>query len=207
MTELVYATKNPGKLAEVRTFFGKHHLKIVSATDLGILIEDPEESSATLEDNGRTKVRAYAKALRAAGIRAIVLSDDTGLEIASLGDEPGIHVRRWKDGKTRMSDEEIISYALERMQGLAGKARAATFRCVLAVAAPKDNGDIGGIITFESRRRGHIREAAIKERVEGFPFVSLFTPEKEEGLSHREAAIEEALPFLLYELSRPTKPA
>ncbi len=51
----------------------------------------------------------------------LVLADDTGLEIAALGGEPGIKVRRWADGVHKMSDEEIIQHCLQRMQGISDR--------------------------------------------------------------------------------------
>ena len=132
MMRVLYATTNPGKLFEVGKFLNPFGIELLGPKDLGLSIDVSEEGN-TLEENALLKARAYIDE----GIEYPVLADDTGVEIDALGGEPGIHVRRWKDGKTRMSDQEIIDYCIMRMQGIPRGKRTAQFRTVIAVGIPE----------------------------------------------------------------------
>jgi len=216
MTRLVYATSNPGKIKEIRKHLKGHGLVVESMTDLGCADLEVPEPGTTLGENAVIKVCAYLaelqQQLHLKGERVVVLSDDTGMEIEGLNGEPGIHVRRWKDHETRMSDEEIISYALERMAGLAGDDRKAEFRTVLAAGVLNEDGTTTEPLLFEGTLRGTILEKTGSNRVEGFPFASLFfvdeygmllgdfeaLPFEEKGdrANHRERAVNNSLSFV-----------
>lgn len=199
LKEVLYATNNPGKVVEIRKLLEHNGVNVVSLKDLGIDLDVPETGN-TLEENALLKAKAFS--LVSGG--RIVLCDDTGLEIDVLGGEPGIHVRRWKDGKTRMTDEEIIQYCLERMKDVVPEWRGAQFRTVLVLALPN-----GNIETYEGVLKGIIEKVASDLRVEGFPFESLFfVPEwkmllgeahllsaskKANLLNHREKALQKAI--------------
>ncbi|KND51173.1 MAG: XTP/dITP diphosphohydrolase [Parcubacteria bacterium C7867-001] len=212
--QLVYGTMNKGKLAEVSRRFGDHGFTIVGLADMGIPDIDIPETGTTLGENAALKVRGYLEEIRKTNPNdtVVLFSDDTGLEIDGLGGEPGIHVRRWRDRSTRMSDEEVIEYALTRMQGLTGDQRAARFRCILTAGILYPNGTTSKLISFCGTLKGRILEEPEAERMEGFPFASLMfidewgmllgtaerlpQGEKEKYLSHREKAIDFAIPFL-----------
>ncbi|MEI8067900.1 MAG: non-canonical purine NTP pyrophosphatase [Candidatus Shapirobacteria bacterium] len=198
--KLFYATNNPGKKFEISRHLLHHGIKVVTPDECGIDL-DVEESGSSLEENATLKAKAYVDLVS----DKLILADDTGLEIDALGGEPGIHVRRWKDGKSRLTDQELIDYCLEKMKGVPVEKRGAQFRTVLALDVPGK-----GIEIFEGILRGYILEEASVMRVEGFPFESLFfVPEwnmllgdarqlpvekKQHLLNHRERAIEKAIP-------------
>ncbi len=200
LKEILYATNNPGKVIEVSRLLNFNGIKVVSPKDLEIDLDVPETGN-TLEENAILKAKGFLPYSNG----RYVLADDTGLEIDALGGEPNIHVRRWRDGATRMTDQEIIDYCLERMKGLPMEKRGGQFRTVLALAAPD-----GKIVTFDGILRGVIPLAPSPKRVEGFPFESLFfvpewnmllgeardiAPDKKgEKLNHRERALEKAIP-------------
>lgn len=206
--ELLYATNNPGKIIEVSKLLKHNGIKVVSPKDLGIELDVPE-TGKTLEENATLKAKAFINVSEG----RIVLADDTGLEIDSLKGEPGIHVRRWKDGQTRLSDEEVISYCIERMKDVPKGERGSQFRTVLVLATPD-----GGIEVFDGILRGEVLEQPADIRVEGFPFESLFyIPEwkmllgeahqlnandKEGRLNHREKALQKAVPRIQELLQR-----
>lgn len=203
MTDIVYATTNPGKFAEVQKIFAGQGITIHSAADYKVDI-DVDETGTTLEENAILKAEAYRDAIKD---DAIILGDDTGLEIDALGGEPGIKVRRWKGHK--MSDEEIIDYTMERMAAIPVGKRNAQFRTVIAVAGR-------GISTklFDGILRGEILEAPMDFRIEGLPFQPLFFATEYDMMlgdmtalsidqknerkirTHRERAVLSALPYL-----------
>jgi XTP/dITP diphosphohydrolase len=163
MTDIVYATTNPGKFAEVSKLFAGHNITIKSAADYKVDI-DVEETGTTLEANAILKAKAYRDAIQD---DVIIVSDDTGLEIDALGGEPGIKVRRWKGYK--MSDDEIIAYTLERLKDVPDSKRTAQFRTVIAVAK-KDL----EIKVFSGILPGRIVTEPHDYREEGLPFQPLF---------------------------------
>ncbi len=198
---LIYATTNPGKFAEVQKLFAHQGIEIKSAADFNVKL-DVEETGTSLEENAAIKALAYQKVLPK---EAIIISDDTGIEIDALGGEPGIKVRRWKGYP--MEDEEIIEYALERLEGVPKDKRGAQFRTVLAVVA-----DGKPVTHFSGILRGEILETPRPEREKGMPFWPIFfIPNLNMTLgefhdmpitfqaknpTHRERAVIEALPYL-----------
>lgn len=68
-----------------------------------------------------------------------------------------------------MTDEEIIDYCIEKMKGISKEKRRAQFRTVLALKVPGK-----GTEFFDGILRGYILEKPLIQRVEGFPFESLF---------------------------------
>jgi XTP/dITP diphosphohydrolase len=85
---LVVASHNPGKLVEIADLVRPYGLDAVSAGQLGV--SEPEETETTFAGNARLK--ALHSAL-ATGLPA--LSDDSGLEVAGLGGDPGVYSARW----------------------------------------------------------------------------------------------------------------
>src|SRR6202043_1854055 len=86
--ELVIATHNPGKLAELRELLAPYGIKAASAGELGLA--EPEETGATFRDNARIKATAAA-----AAAQRPAFADDSGLAVDALGGAPGIHSARW----------------------------------------------------------------------------------------------------------------
>ncbi|KND50134.1 MAG: XTP/dITP diphosphohydrolase [Parcubacteria bacterium C7867-008] len=212
---LLYATSNPGKILEMRSILEHLGFEVLSPEDLGCET-DVQETGTNLGQNAEIKVRAYARALLGhpalVGKRVFILSDDTGFFIKALGGAPGIFVRRWRDGETRMGDEEIISYAIAQMITLTGEDRTIQARTVLAMTILNEDGTIVEPVMFEGSLDGHVLEQPDQMRIEGFPFASLmfvdswgllmgigeqFPPhEKEDKLNHREQAVVKAVEYL-----------
>lgn len=202
ITQIIYATTNPGKFEMVKNIFTHHGLVLSSLSDFNISV-DIDETGETLEDNARLKAEGYLKHLPN---DSIVIGDDTGVEIDALGGEPGIKVRRWKGYK--MTDEDIISYCLERMEGVAQGQRQAQFRTVLAIASNNHP-----IKYFAGILRGEILESPQSLRAEGMPFWPIFyIPKLKMSLgefhampikfqlahpTHRELAVLKSLPHLI----------
>lgn len=135
-----------------------------------------EEDGATLKENAMKKVLGYFKEdsikTLSSSAQLILLGDDTGLKIDALGGEPGRFVRRWKG--YHMTDEEIISHCLERLQGVPMDKRTATLCCVIAVAIVPMGEQEAKLEFFEGELRGRILESAEAMRIKDFPLESLF---------------------------------
>jgi XTP/dITP diphosphohydrolase len=128
--QLVIATHNPGKLAEMRELLAPHGVETISAGDLGLV--EPEETGNSFAANARIKAIAAAKAAKLPAF-----SDDSGLVVDALDGAPGIHSARWagpsKDFNAAMS-------RIERLLAERGAAqpsqRTAHFISALCVAWP-----------------------------------------------------------------------
>src|SRR6185436_4998364 len=86
--QLVIATHNPGKLAEMRDLLAAYGVEAVSAGELGL--PEPAETGKTFRANARIKAEAAAKA---ANMPAF--ADDSGLAIGALDGAHGIYSARW----------------------------------------------------------------------------------------------------------------
>jgi XTP/dITP diphosphohydrolase len=201
---LLYATSNPGKVLEVRKYLQAQGIPLLAPIDIGLHLE-VAENGQTLEENAALKAQAYAQQVPP----MVVLADDTGVEIDALHGEPGIHVRRWRDGRTSMRDQDIIAYCLERLRNVPAAQRGAQFRTVLALGLPE-----GRMEYFSGVLRGIIMETPAPLTIPGFPFETLlYIPEwgqllgavhhlpieekiRQGYLTHRERALQHALPRL-----------
>jgi XTP/dITP diphosphohydrolase len=142
MTELVLATQNPGKIAELRDLLAPIGLTVLGLDDLGLGdLPEPEESGQTFEANATIKALAYA---RASG--RLCLADDSGLEVDALGGRPGVISSHFAfDGRTdgpasgltrEERDAANNARLLRELEGVAPADRTARFVCTMALAGP-----------------------------------------------------------------------
>ena len=103
--QLVIATHNPGKLAEMRELLAPHGVEAVSAGELGL--GEPEETGDSFRANAAIKAIAAAQA---SGLPAF--ADDSGLVVDALDGAPGIFSARWagptKDFNAAMAQIERL---------------------------------------------------------------------------------------------------
>lgn len=119
------ATKNAGKLRELRQIFAPYAIEISAWNGYA----DPEETSDTYSGNALIKARALFEQLGAAGVRAPVLADDSGLEIAALGGRPGVYSARY--GGENATWAQRRASLLREVTASGSSDRAARFVCVL----------------------------------------------------------------------------
>jgi XTP/dITP diphosphohydrolase len=188
-TRLVLASHNEGKVREIADLLAPYGIDAVSAGKLGL--PEPEETGVSFAENAALKALAAAKA---SGLPA--LADDSGLEVAALGGEPGIHSARW-GGAAR-----DFGLAMERvhreLEASGARDQTANFICVLALASPD-----GGAEMFEGKVFGTLTWPPRGTR--GFGYDPIFVPEgyKEtfgemkpelkDSISHRARAFEKLM--------------
>lgn len=184
MKKLLIATTNPGKLLEIKKCLADLPLKLLSLTDLKIN-QKPSENCPTFLENAKHKAQFYGEI---SGLPTI--ADDGGLEIDILNGEPGVKSRRWIEGKD-VTDEELISYTLQKLKGVPLEKRGAQLRTVLALVLPN-----GKIYTSEGKVRGMIAQKPHPGRIAGFPFRSLlFLPEIDKFYHKDDLTPEENLKY------------
>lgn len=128
MIELLVATGNPGKFAEVQAFLSRLPIRIRSLRDL-------EAPPAVLEDGATFEANALKKARTLADFSGLLtLADDSGLEVDALGGAPGIYSARYcgEEG----NDDENNRKLLRELAGLGEAQRTGRFVCALALCAP-----------------------------------------------------------------------
>lgn len=185
---LVIATRNTHKLEEIRTVFHFTSLKVLSALDFPH-VPDVIEDGETLEANAEKKAVEIAKAT---GCWA--LADDSGLEVSSLGEAPGVYSARYAGDSCNYADNND-----KLLRELVGKSdRSARFRTVVALSDPD-----GNVQTLAGSCPGKIIEEL--RGTNGFGYDPLFVPdgysetfaeldsEVKNRISHRARALQKAL--------------
>src|SRR5258705_3320209 len=131
--QLVIATHNPGKLAEMRELLEPHGVEAISAGELGL--GEPEETGETFRANAAIKAVAAAKAAKLPAF-----ADDSGLVVDALDGAPGIWSARWagpnKDFTAAMTRIERL---LQERGATTPDKRTAHFGSALCVAWPDDH--------------------------------------------------------------------
>ena len=128
MTKIVFATGNQGKMREIKAIMADMDVEVVSMKEAGICI-DIEEDGATFEENALIKARAIAKETD-----AIVLADDSGLEIDFLDKAPGVLSARYMGEDTPY--EVKNAHILDLLKDVPGSERSARFVCSIAAVFP-----------------------------------------------------------------------
>jgi XTP/dITP diphosphohydrolase len=160
-TELVLATHNRGKLAEIDAMLRPFEVRVVSAADIGL--PEPVEDAPDFAGNARLKALVAAEASNRPA-----LSDDSGFCVAALDGAPGVFSARWAGpGK----DFAGAMARVEKELAESGAAdRRAWFVCVLCLAWPD-----GHTEHFEGRVDG---TAVWPPRgAHGFGYDPMFVPE------------------------------
>jgi XTP/dITP diphosphohydrolase len=128
--QLVIATHNPGKLAEMRELLSPHGVTAISATDLDLA--EPEETGKSFAANAKIKAVAAATATKLPAF-----ADDSGLVVEALDGAPGIYSARWagpsKDFNSAMTRIERL---LAERGATQPSQRKAHFVSALCVAWP-----------------------------------------------------------------------
>jgi XTP/dITP diphosphohydrolase len=162
--ELVIATHNPGKLAELRELLAPFGITAASAGELGL--PEPEETGLTFRENARIKAEAAAgRAQRPA------FADDSGLVVEALDGAPGIHSARWA-GETKdfASAMRRIEDELRCRGAVRPEQRKAHFVSALCVAWPDRH-----VEEFEGRIDGTL--VWPPRGTAGFGYDPMFLPE------------------------------
>ena len=154
---LLVATRSAGKQAEARRILEAAGIEVAFPDDVNAW-ESPAESALELHDSFQANARAKAEYFaRLAGLPTV--ADDSGLEVFSLGGEPGVRSKRWAlaDGDPATIDAANNAELQRRLRGASEMRRRARYRCVLvllrkATAIPEVfEGVCGGLITTEPR--------------------------------------------------------
>lgn len=187
LKKIVFATGNKGKVKEIQMILADLGVEVTTMKEEGIFV-DVEENGTTYEENAMIKAREVAKYTN-----AIVMADDSGLEIDYLNKEPGIYSARYmgEDTSYRIKNGNLI----DRLAGVPDEKRTARFVCAIATVLPDGRelttrGVIEGRIGYEERGENGFGYDPIFYVPEFGKTTAELTEEEKNMVSHRGRALE-----------------
>jgi XTP/dITP diphosphohydrolase len=126
--EIIVASRNKGKVREIRKTLNGLGFRIYSLGDFSD-VPEIEEDGKSFAENALKKARFYSKYFG-----KLTLSDDSGLEVDILKGLPGIYSARYagKGATNRENNEKL----LREMEGFPLSKRGARFKCAIAIVSP-----------------------------------------------------------------------
>ena len=196
MRDLLVATRNPGKLVELRRLLDAEGIAGVRVLGLADVPEFPEEpeTGATFAENALAKAR---DATKATGLAAV--ADDSGLTVDALGGMPGVLSARWAG--RHGDDRANLELVLGQLADVPDDRRGAAFVCAAALVVPG-----GQEVVVHGEWTG--RMARAPRGTGGFGYDPVFVPDgdtrtsaelaphEKDALSHRGRAMRALLPHL-----------
>lgn len=186
--KLIFATGNQGKMKEIRMVMEDLGMEILSMKEAGLDMEI-EENGTTFEENALIKAHAIADRAK----DAIVLADDSGLEVDYLNKEPGVHSSRYMGEDTSYDIKN--QHIMELLEGVEEEQRSARFVCVIAAVFPDGReqvvrATIEGRIARESKGSNGFGYDPIFYVPEFGCTTAELTLEQKNKISHRGKALE-----------------
>lgn len=208
MTKIIFATGNKDKMREIREIMADCDVEIYSMKEAGINIDIVEDGD-TFEANSTIKAKAISDYISGKGMSeeqkddswkavsekykgAIVLADDSGLEIDYLNKEPGVYSARYmgEDTSYDIKNQNLI----DRLEGVEKDKRTARFVCVIVAVLPD-----GEVLVSRETMEGYIGWKIAGEN--GFGYDPIFyldefgcssaelSREQKNAISHRGKAL------------------
>src|SRR4030067_2828123 len=156
--DIIVATRNQGKLREIRSVLKGLGFRIRGLMDLTNLPK-MEEDGKSFAENGLKKARFYSRFFG-----KLTIADDSGLEVDALDGNPGIYSARYEG--IGASDQDNPKKLLNELEGIPFSKRGAGFRCVMAIVSPD-----GREAVTEGRCRGRIGFKEIGKRGCGYDSI------------------------------------
>lgn len=196
MHEIVVATKNEGKVTEIRQVLRELPVQILSLKDFGDLPEAIEDGS-TFAENAEKKARHYASLTGKP-----CLADDSGLEVDALGGAPGVFSARYAGPEA--TDEENNIKLLYLMKEVFPEKRTGRFRCCLAYFDPNEannktvilDGACEGYIGYSPKGDGGFGYDPLFYVPQLHSTMAELTLDAKNAISHRGQALQKFARFL-----------
>ena len=188
--KLVFATNNQHKLSEIQNMLGTK-FQILSLADINCQDEIPEDHE-TLEENASQKAQYIYEKF---GVNCF--ADDTGLEVKSLNNEPGVYSARYA-GSSR-SSEDNMRKVLQKLEGI--DEREARFRTVISLIIDGEETQFEGIVNGdilleEKGKDGFGYDPIFQPKLYDVSFAEMSLDEKNK-ISHRGNAVRKLVEYLL----------
>ena len=195
ISKLLIGTNNKGKLREIRALLPKN-IKIFSTSDFNL--KSPKENGKTFKENSLIKAKFFSKKSN-----QICISDDSGLEIKLLNNQPGVYSARWggKNNNFNLAIKKVFKELDKKVPGWRNRKIKANFICALSIYWPN-----GNYKTTIGKVNGRI--SSIKVGTKGFGYDPIFIPtgskktygqilpKKKYKIDHRYKAFQKIKKFL-----------
>ena len=195
ISQLLIGTNNKGKLREIRALLPKN-IKIFSTSDFNL--KSPKENGKTFKENSLIKAEFFSKKSN-----QICISDDSGLEIKLLNNQPGIYSARWggKNNNFNLAIKKVFQKLNKKVPGWRNRKIKANFICALTIYWPS-----GNYKTTIGKVDGRI--SSVKIGTNGFGYDPIFIPtgskktygqilpKKKYKIDHRYKAFQKIKKFL-----------
>jgi len=195
ISQLLIGTNNKGKLREIKALLPKN-IKIYSTSDYNL--KSPKENGQTFKENSLIKARFFSKKTN-----QICMSDDSGLEINLLNNQPGIYSARWggKKNKFDLAIKKVFKKLDKKVSNWRNRKINAKFICALTIYWPS-----GKYKTTIGKILGRISNKKLGNK--GFGYDPIFipngsnktfgqiSPKKKYKIDHRYKAFQKIKKFL-----------
>tara|TARA_B100001057_G_scaffold286151_1_gene286297 strand:- start:2221 stop:2823 length:603 start_codon:yes stop_codon:yes gene_type:complete len=195
ISQLLIGTNNKGKLREIKALLPKN-IKIFSTSDFNL--KSPKENGKTFKENSLIKAKFFSDKSN-----QICMSDDSGLEIRLLNNQPGIYSARWggKNNNFNLAIKKVFKKLDKKILNWRNKKIKANFICALTIYWPS-----GKYKTVTGKIDGRISN--IKVGTKGFGYDPIFIPrgsrktfgqilpKKKYKIDHRYKAFQKIKKFL-----------
>lgn len=190
---VVLATRNQGKVAELRRILAPYDIDLVGV-DAYPDLEDVAETGETFIENALLKAHAVSRE-----VGLVAVADDSGLAVDALNGMPGILSARWSG--RHGDDEANLDLVLAQLGDVPDERRGGAFVCAAAAASPD-----GRAVTVEQRLAGTLLRERRGEN--GFGYDPIFLPigesrttaemsaAEKDAMSHRGKAFRALAPQL-----------
>ena len=195
ISQLLIGTNNKGKLREIKALLPKN-IKIYSTSDYNL--KSPKENGKTFRENSLIKASFFSKKSK-----QICMSDDSGLEINLLNNQPGIYSARWGGKKNNfdLAIKKVFKKLDKQVSNWRNRKINAKFICALTIYWPS-----GKYKTTIGKISGKISNKKIGKK--GFGYDPIFiprgskktfgqiSPKKKYRIDHRYKAFQKIKKFL-----------
>ena len=185
--KIIFATGNQNKMKEIRMILQDLGMEILSMKEAGVFL-DVEENGTTFEENALIKATAIAELPEVKAMDAVVLANDSGLEIDYLDKAPGIRSARYAGTDTSYDIKNSLILSL--LKGVPDEERTARFVCAIGAVFPDGTkevvrGTMEGRIAYEIAGGNGFGYDPIFYLPEYGCTSAELSPEKKNELSHR----------------------
>lgn len=191
MKKILIATRNVGKLREMKAALSELSVEVLSLTDFENL-PDAVEDGKTFEENAQIKAKFFHKLTGFA-----CLADDSGLEVDALGGAPGVNSARYAG--YHADDVTNNQVLLDELKKINVTTSPADYRCALCFIDVDVEiltvGKVNGTIKIFPRGKGGFGYDPYFYFEDGKTMAEL-APAEKDLISHRGAALRKILPLL-----------
>lgn len=186
MKTFVIASNNPKKVNELNRILNPIGITAKTAKEMGVSLDDVEETGTTFVENARLKARAANKRT---GLPCI--ADDSGLMVDALNGAPGVYSARYSGEGA--NDEKNNQKLLKEMENVPVTQRTAKFVCVICCVLDDGkeivaHGECVGRIGYQPVGEGGFGYDPLFLTQDGRSYAQL-TPEEKDKISHRGNAV------------------